>query len=155
MGPAADGTERKGTAMLVVLRPGALARVVGTTAVTAGVLALLLGNGLAPGPAGPPAETAPAADSTLVAPVTTPYVVVGTSERGLNVRTCAAATCRRAGWVGEGGTFLAECWTRGAPASGDDRWLHGTANGRTGYAAAHFLRGNGAPECGADPARQT
>jgi hypothetical protein len=140
--------------MLVVLRPGALVRVVATTAVAAGALALLLGHGLVPGAAGSPGETAPAAESTVVAPAT-PYVVVGTGESGLNVRSCAAATCRRVGWVGEGGTFLAECWTHGTPAAGNDRWLHGGANGRTGYAAAHFLRGSGAPECGADPARRT
>jgi len=141
--------------MFVVLRPGVLVRVLAATAIAAVLLFLLLG-GLASGPAGapgtPPAD--PAGD-LLARTTPAPYVVTGTGKTGLNVRSCAAATCRRVGWVAEGGTFEVACWTHGTPASGDDRWLRGTAAGRTGYAAAHFLRGSGAPECGTSSARQT
>ncbi|MET9002636.1 hypothetical protein [Amycolatopsis sp. NPDC004169] len=144
--------------MFVVLRPGVLVRVLAATAVAAVLLFLLLG-GLASGPSGSsgtsPANPAGGGGDLLARTAPTPYVVAGTGKNGLNVRSCAAATCRRVGWVAEGGTFEAECWTHGTPASGDDRWLRGTTAGRTGYAAAHFLRGNGAPECGTDPARRT
>ncbi|MDQ7802832.1 hypothetical protein Q5425_03765 [Amycolatopsis sp. A133] len=144
--------------MFVVLRPGVLVRVLAATAFAAVLLFLLLG-GLASGPAGAPG--APAADPAaggsdlLARTAPTPYLVDGTGKSGLNLRSCAAPTCRRVGWVAEGGTFQAECWTHGTPASGDDRWLRGTAGGRTGYAAGHFLRGSGAPECGTSAARQT
>lgn len=139
--------------MFVVLRPGVLVRVLAATAFAAALLVLFLGGGgLKSGASGTPSTATP---SVLASIAPTSYVVVGTSKSGLNVRSCAAATCRRVGWVGEGGTFLAECWTHGTPASGDDRWLRGTADGHTGYAAAHFLKGSGAPECGVDPARQS
>ncbi|MFJ1768356.1 hypothetical protein ACIOD2_49125 [Amycolatopsis sp. NPDC088138] len=144
--------------MLVVLRPGALARVLAVTAVVAGLLALLLGNGLTEGPAGTPGQTSPAPVPTgdrLTRTTPSAYRVVGTAGSGLNVRSCAASTCRRVGWLGEGVTFQADCWLHGTAVSGDDRWLHGTANGHTGFAAAHFLRGGDAPECGADAARES
>jgi hypothetical protein len=136
--------------MFVVLKLGVLVRVLAGAAV-AGFLVFLLLGGLTSGSAGSPATPAPnpaAGGSDLLARTApTPYVVTGT-DSGLNIRSCAASTCRRVGWVKEGATFAAECWTHGTPASGDDRWLRGTAGGSTGYAAAHFLRGSGAPECG-------
>ncbi|MDT7799546.1 MAG: hypothetical protein QOI78_2979 [Actinomycetota bacterium] len=149
--------------MLVVLRPGALLRALAATALVAGLLALLLGSGLTSGAAGSPGTASPApapSGSQLTRTAPSAYRVVGTAGTGLNVRSCAASTCRRIGWVGEGATFQADCWIHGTPASGDDRWLHGTANGRTangrtGFAAAHFLRGGDAPECGADATRES
>jgi hypothetical protein len=139
--------------MFVVLRPGVLVRLLAATAFGAVLLFLLLGGltwGTAGSPGAPPAD--PAGGSDLLARTApTPYLVTGTGKNGLNVRSCAAASCRRVGWVREGGTFEAECWTHGTPASGDDRWLRGTA----GYAAGHFLRGSGAPECGTSTARRT
>src|SRR2546423_9290893 len=142
--------------MPVVPKPGMLVRALAVTAFVAVLLTVLLGSGLTSGTAGPSGATAPnpvPGSDLLAAP--TPYVVAGTNEKGLNVRSCPAATCGRVGWIGEGRTFLAECWTRGTTASGDDRWVRGSANGHTGYAAAHFLRGSGAPECGATPAQRT
>jgi hypothetical protein len=144
--------------MLVTLRPGALVRVLAATAAIAGLLAFVLGSGLTSGEAGSPGTTSSApAPSGNQLTRTTPssYLVVGTAGRGLNVRSCAASTCRRVGWIGEGATFQADCWTHGTTASGDDRWLHGTVNGHAGFAAAHFLQGGGAPECGADTARES
>ncbi|WP_310971481.1 MULTISPECIES: hypothetical protein [unclassified Amycolatopsis] len=142
-------------AVFVVLKPGVLVRVLAATAILAVALFLLLG-GLVSGPPGSSGTPPPDPAGDLLARTTpVPYVVTGTGRHGLNVRSCAASTCRRVGWVAEGGTFEAECWTHGTPASGDDRWLRGTAAGRTGYAAAHFLRGSGTPECGTDPARRT
>jgi hypothetical protein len=143
--------------MFVVLRPGVLVRVLAATAFAAFLLFVLLG-GLTSGEEGAtgPRPADPTAGSDLLARTApTAYLVAGTGKTGLNVRSCAAATCRRVGWVADGGTFEAECWTHGTPASGDDRWLRGTAGGRTGYAAGHFLRGSGAPECGTSPARRT
>jgi hypothetical protein len=144
--------------MFFVLRPGVLVRVLAATAFAAVLLFLLLG-GLASDPSGPagapPADPAGGGGDLLARTAPTPYVVAGTGKNGLNVRSCAAATCRRVGWVAEGATFEAECWTHGTPASGDDRWLRGTVAGRTGYAAGHFLRGSGAPECGTSAARRT
>jgi hypothetical protein len=143
--------------MFVVLRPGVLVRVLAATAFAAFLLFVLLG-GLTSGEEGAtgPRPADPTAGRDLLARTApTPYLVAGTGKNGLNVRSCAAATCRRVGWVADGGTFEAECWTHGTPASGDDRWLRGTAGGRTGYAAGHFLRGSGAPECGTSPARRT
>ncbi|MET8849156.1 hypothetical protein [Amycolatopsis sp. NPDC004625] len=143
--------------MFVVLKFGVLIRVLAVAAVAGFLLFLLLG-GLSPGAADSPGTTAPnpaAGGSDLLArEAPTPYVVTGTGN-GLNIRSCAASTCRRVGWVADGGTFVAECWTHGTPAAGDDRWLRGTAGAGTGYAAAHFLRGSGAPECGTSPARRT
>ena len=141
--------------MLIVLRPGVLLRVLAATAFVSGLVVVRLGP--ASGSAGYPGAPAPPSGGSDLLTRTTPmpYVVTGTSGHGLNVRSCAASTCRRAGWVGEGGTFLAECWTRGTAAAGDDRWLRGTGGGQTGYAAGHFLRGSGAPECGTSPARPT
>jgi len=144
--------------MLVVLRPGALIRVLAVTAVVAGLLAFLLGNGLTSGVGGAPGTTSPAptpSGNQLTRTAPSSYRVVGTAAGGLNVRSCAASTCRRVGWLREGATFQADCWTRGTTASGDDRWLHGTVNGRTGFAAAHFLQGGGAAECGADTTRES
>ncbi|MEU0532065.1 hypothetical protein [Amycolatopsis tolypomycina] len=144
--------------MFVVLRPGVLVRVLAATAFAAVLLFLLLG-GLASGPAGTsgtsPPSSAGGGGDPLARTAPAPYVVAGTGKSGLNIRSCAAATCRRVGWVAEGGTFQAECWTHGTPASGDDRWLRGSAAGRTGYAAGHFLRGDGVPECGTSAARRT
>lgn len=144
--------------MFVVLRPGVLVRVLAATAFAAFLLFVVLG-GLVSGeegaPASQPADPTTSGSDLLARTAPAPYHVAGTGKNGLNVRSCAAATCRRVGWVAEGGTFEAECWTHGTPASGDDRWLHGTAGGRTGYAAGHFLRGSGAPECGTSPARRT
>ncbi|WP_410614727.1 hypothetical protein [Amycolatopsis sp. lyj-109] len=144
--------------MLFVLRPGVFVRVLAATAFVAVLLFLLLG-GLGSGPSGssgtPPADPTGGSSDLLARTAPTPYVVAGTGKNGLNVRSCAAATCRRVGWVAERATFEAECWTHGTPASGDDRWLRGTVAGRTGYAAAHFLSGNGAPECGTNSARRT
>ncbi len=140
--------------MFVVLRPGVLVKVLAATALAAVLLVLLLG-GLASGPDGSSGAPPPADPGLLARTTPATYVVTGTGKNGLNVRSCAAAACRRVGWVAEGGTFEAECWTHGTPASGDDRWLRGTAAGRAGYAAAHFLRGSEAPECGTDPARRT
>ncbi|WP_103347516.1 hypothetical protein [Amycolatopsis sp. CA-128772] len=144
--------------MFVVLKLGVLVRVLAGVAV-GGFLVFLVLGGLRAGAADPPGTTTapnPAAGGSdlLARTAPTPYVVSGTGS-GLNVRSCAASTCRRVGWIAEGGTFAAECWTHGTPASGDDRWLRGTAGGSTGYAAAHFLRGSGAPECGTSPARRT
>ncbi|MEU5266012.1 hypothetical protein [Amycolatopsis sp. NPDC021455] len=139
--------------MLIVLRPGVLLRVLAATALVAGLVVVLLG--LTSGAAGAPGPPRSGGSDLLTRTAPMPYVVTGTGGHGLNVRSCAASTCRRVGWIGDGGTFLAECWTRGTPASGDDRWLRGTGGGQTGYAAAHFLRGSGAPECGTSPARQT
>jgi hypothetical protein len=145
--------------MFVVLRPGVLMKVLAATGFAAFLLFLLLG-GLTSGPAGssgpPPANPAAGGSDLLARTAPTPYVVAGTGKNGLNVRSCAAATCRRTGWVAEGGTFEAECWTHGTPASGDDRWLRGQVDRQhTGYAAGHFLRGSGAPECGTSAARRT
>ena len=144
--------------MFVVLRPGVLVRVLAATAFAAVLLVLLLGgltSGTAGSPGAPAANPAAGGSDLLARTAPTPYRVAGTGRNGLNIRSCAAATCRRVGWVGEDGTFAADCWTHGTPASGDDRWLHGTAGGRTGYAAGHFLRGSGAPECGTNAARRT
>ncbi|MEV7097847.1 hypothetical protein AB0M80_33860 [Amycolatopsis sp. NPDC051045] len=144
--------------MFVVLRPGVLVRVLAATAFAAFLLFVLLGglnSGEAGAPGSPPSDPAGGGSDLLARTAPTPYLVAGTGKNGLNVRSCAAATCRRVGWVAEGGTFEAECWTHGTPASGDDRWLRGTAGGRAGYAAGHFLRGSSAPECGTSPARRT
>ncbi|ASR33894.1 hypothetical protein BAY61_01570 [Prauserella marina] len=144
--------------MFVSLRLGLLVRVLLVAAAVAGVLVLALSAGSQIG-ASQSGDRGSPTGSVLAknAPAGTNYRVMGTDGAGLNVRACPDADCVKVGWVEEGDRFVADCWQRGAVVGGNPMWLNGSVDGRSGFAAGHYLRpdtGVGAPAC-ADPVRLT
>ncbi|MEU3273900.1 hypothetical protein ABZ639_23935 [Saccharomonospora sp. NPDC006951] len=143
--------------MFVSLRLGLLVRALLVAAAVAGVLVLALSAGSRIGASQPDGDRGSPAGSVLAknAPAGTNYRVMGTDGAGLNVRACPDADCVKVGWVGEGDRFVADCWQRGAVVAGNPMWLSGSVEGRSGFAAGHYLRpdtGVGAPAC-TDPVR--
>ncbi|WP_158886840.1 hypothetical protein [Amycolatopsis anabasis] len=137
--------------MLVLLRLGLLVRVVAVIGAVIAVLAVLLtgreSTGVAlPLPGGAQVNVAATGQGAVS------YRVTGTGKDGLNVRSCPDVVCAKVGLLREGDSFGATCWQRGAAVSGDPKWLSGTVNGRTGFAAARFLRAEAAvPACDPPP----
>jgi hypothetical protein len=136
--------------MYMEWRLGSLLRLLGWVAVVAIVLfflAFTLGSSRSPDSAGAPRVNS-AADARAFA-----FQIARTNGAGLNIRDCAALTCRRVGWAAEGATFLATCAT---PGPGGDTWLKGTSGGQAGFVARSYLSAaaglNDLPDCAGGPA---
>ncbi|MBN6035276.1 hypothetical protein [Amycolatopsis sp. 195334CR] len=128
--------------MLVALRLGSLVRAAAVVALLVGFLVLLLFWPQTAEPAsGDPAPSAPVGQLALGELPSVEFSLSGTAA--LNVRDCPEPACAKVGLVAGGGRFAAHCWVSGTAVDGDDLWLRGTFDGRTGFASAHFLDGPG------------
>lgn len=129
--------------MYVAMRLGPLVRLlVGVAVVTVLVLVVIMAQAPAHGTGGPATPS-----STLAVAGALPlFRIARTDGGGLNIRGCPSSACARVGWVGEGGSFTADCSVTGSAEHGDVMWLRGTVSGHIGYAARYYLI-----PAGADP----
>src|SRR5437879_4736496 len=114
--------------MYVAMRLGPLVRLLaGVAVVTVLVLVVIMAQAPAHGPATPSSTLAVAGALPL-------FRIARTDGGGLNIRGCPSSDCARVGWVGEGGSFTADCSVTGRAEHGDVTWLRGTVGGHIGYA---------------------
>lgn len=104
------------------------------TAGIAGALLMLALNARAAAP-----ETTPRPDRT-----TTPYVVSGTGDGSLHVRSCPRLSCRVLSDLEPGTRIEPSCARSGQRIDGTATWLRVRHEGHVGYASARYLRPSGA-----------
>ncbi|RZQ61979.1 SH3 domain-containing protein [Amycolatopsis suaedae] len=122
--------------MFVALRLGLVIRILAVAALLVGVLVLLLvGAQSSPGASPRQTPVAPPVDVRAEQPSAVEFPVARSASDGLNIRECAAVTCRKSGVLRPGDSFTGQCWVRGGEVDGDNLWLRG----ESGYVSAHFL----------------